>query len=262
MRLLGKVPLRQGAIDVGWLIQDPKNSIIFFPPERVSRAKAGKPHAKSAGRCPAILDVESRYFRIRCPYDMHLKFHRDDGGKPVLKNALGDQSPIRAKQLSKIVHLVPEKEWRSPDKPILQIIAPYIFLADEPVQLTQLPPVMDYLPRPIPGMVIAGRLPIDVWPRPLNWAFEWHDTKQDLVLRRGDPWFYVTCESRQPDRPFRMIEAEMTPALTAYVEKIGGTVGFVNKTFSLFNLARRIRPKTLLVPRSEASAPPQMRLRH
>lgn len=260
MEFFRNAPLRQGAIDVGWVIQDPKHSVIFFPPERVSRPKAGKPHAKSAGRCPAIVDVESRYFRIRCPYDIHLKFYRDDKGRPALKNGLGDLSPIRPKQLSSTVHLVAEKEWRAPDKPILQIVAPYIFLADEPVMMTQLPPVMDYMPRPPPGMVIAGRLPIDVWPRPLNWAFEWHDTTKDLVLRRGDPWFYVTCESNQPNRPFRILEAEMTPTLAAYMEKISGTVGFVNKTFSLFKLARRVRPKTLLVPAYEASAPPQPRL--
>ncbi len=247
MGLFSKTSTRRGVIEVGWLIQDPKHSVIFFPPERVTHRTQNQPHAKSASRCPAILDVESRYFRVRCPYDIHLRFTRDKTGKPTLKNMLGDQSPIRRKQLSRIVHLMAEAEWRSPQHPILQITAPYVFLSDAPVMMSQLPPLMEYQPNPLPGVIMSGRLPIDVWPRPLNWAFEWHDTKKDLILRRGNPWYYVTCETDQPDCPIRMVEAELTDELTAYMEKIGDTVGYVSRTFSLFKMAERMRPKRLLV---------------
>ncbi|MEO0913736.1 MAG: hypothetical protein AAFY59_12225 [Pseudomonadota bacterium] len=248
MGLFRKPEVRRGTIDVGWLMLDPKHSVIFFPPERVSRRSQQKPHAKSASRCPAILDVESRYFRIRCPYDIHLRFTRDKDGKPGLKNMLGDQSPVRKKQLSRIVHLMAEAEWRAPQHPVLQITAPYVFLADAHVMMSQLPPLMDFQPNPPPGLIMSGRLPIDIWPRPLNWAFEWHDTKKDLILRRGDPWFYVNFETDRPDSPFRMVEAELTDELAAYLEKIGDTVGYVSRTFSLFKAAERIRPKKLLVP--------------
>lgn len=37
--------------------------------------------------------------------------------------------------------------------------------------------------------MISGRFPIHIWPRHLMWTFEWHDTSQDLVLTRGQPWF-------------------------------------------------------------------------
>ena len=86
------------------------------------------------------------------------------------------------------------------------------------------------------------------WPRPLMWAFEWHDLSKDLVLSRGDPWFYVGFETVPPDRPVTLVEAELTPELREYTEQISGVVGFVNQTFSLFKTAEKRRPKSLLKP--------------
>jgi hypothetical protein len=82
------------------------------------------------------------------------------------------------------------------------------------------------------------------------WAFEWHDTAKDLVLRRGDPLFYVQFEGMDPARPMQLVEAEKTAELTAYLEKLSGVVNYVNQTFSLFKAAEAMRPKKLLVPKT------------
>jgi hypothetical protein len=81
------------------------------------------------------------------------------------------------------------------------------------------------------------------------WAFEWFDTSRELVLRRGEPWFYVRFETHDPSRPVRLIEADLTPELKQYVTGLASVTNFVNRTFSLFETAKSRRPKTLLVPK-------------
>jgi hypothetical protein len=81
------------------------------------------------------------------------------------------------------------------------------------------------------------------------WAFEWHEPAKDLVLRRGEPLFYVQFEGTDPARPVQVVEAERTAELQAYMETLSGVVNYVNQTFSLFKAAEAARPKKLLVPK-------------
>jgi hypothetical protein len=239
---------RRSTVRVGWLLTDAKGGVLYDDPERMRSPEMNRDHAKSASRCPAILNLESRYFVVKCPFTIHLGFDRDENKKPRLKNKLGEKSAVRGNKLGEIVTLVNEVEWRYPDRPTLQIKTPYLFIADEPVYATQLPPFMHYLPTPWPGTLFGGRFPAHIWPRPLMWAFEWHDVSKDLILRRGDPWFYMTFETMPADRPVSLVEAEMTPELEAYTKQISGAVNYVNQTFSLFKTAEKRRPKSLLKP--------------
>jgi hypothetical protein len=239
---------RHGTVRVGWLLAQQKAGILYDDPERIRSVEANRDHAKSASRCPAVLNLETRYFVVKCPISLQVGFARDENGKPQLKNRLGQKSPVRASKLNELVNLAPEAEWRYKDRPTIQIKTPYLFLADEPVYISQLPPFMHYLQTPWPGTLFGGRFPIHVWPRQLMWAFEWHDISKDLILRRGDPWFYVGFETIPPDRAISLVEAEMTPELEAYTEQISAAVNYVNQTFSLFKSAERRRPKTLLKP--------------
>lgn len=238
----------RGPVPVGWFLKDRKGGIVFFPPERVRSADMNKSHAKSASRCPAVINLESRYFLIRCPYDLNLGFARDKDGKAVLRNLNGDRSTIRSNKLSDKLHVTPEHEWRYPGIPTLQLSLPYVFIADEPVYMSQVSPFMHYTPNPLPGTIFGGRFPINVWPRPLMWAFEWHDTDKPLKINRGDPLFYATFETLPQDRSVSLSEVEVTPELTDYMELISGAVNYVNQTFSLFEAAEAQRPARLVQP--------------
>lgn len=242
-------PVTRGRIvDIGWTLRQTKASFIWESPRPVLNKAPRSSHSKIVSVCPAMLDHESRLIEVVYPIDARLRFQRDAQGRPVLENALGDASPIRSNHLSQMVRLLPEKEWRHPQRPIVQVITPYLFLADEPVWLTQLPPMHAYLPTPWPGLLICGRFPIDVWPRTLMWAFEWHDTTKDLVLKRGEPWFTARLETMDPSRKTRLIKTKLTPELEEYLQGLDGVSNYVRGTFSLFDVARRRRPKTLLVP--------------
>ncbi len=239
---------RSGPVQVGWFLTEQKASIIYDAPERVRSADLNRRHAKSASRCPAVINLESRYFLVRCPFDINVGFARDDKGKPILRNLSGEGSAIRASKLGDKLHLTSEVEWRHPNVPTIQLALPYCFIADEPVYLSQLSPFMHYSKRPLPGTIFGGRFPINVWPRPLMWAFEWHEPEKPIVIQRGDPLFYVTFETLPQDRGVAVVEAQVTKELTEYLEMISGAVNFVNQTFSLFEAAEARRPETLLTP--------------
>lgn len=236
-----------GPVTVGWFRASDKGAVLYDPPYRLQSRDMARTHAKSASRCPAVIQMESRYFAIPCPFDLHVGFARDKTGKAALVNRAGTASPIRTNKLNEVLVMVNEAEWRYPDRPTIQMVLPYVFIADEPVYMTQLGTFAHYRKDPLPGTIFGGRFPINLWPRPIMWAFEWHEPEKDIVLRRGEPLFYCQFEGSGPDRPVQLVEAERTPDLEAYVEAIGGAVNYVNQTFSLFKAAEALRPKRLLV---------------
>jgi hypothetical protein len=242
---------RAGPVQVGWFLTQEKGAVLYDPPERLTSRGAQKAHAKSAARCPAVVQMESRYFVVNCPFDLHIGFQRDAGGKAVLINRAGAASPIRSGKLNEVLKLVNEAEWRYADRPTLQLALPYCFIADEPVWLTQIGPFAHFRPDPLPGTIFGGRFPVHVWPRPLMWAFEWHDISKDLILRRGEPLFYCQFEAQGPDRPIQLVEAQRTPELLAYLEQLSGVVNYVNQTFGLFKAAEALRPARLLTRKDQ-----------
>lgn len=237
---------KSGPITVGWFLTTDKGAVMYDPPERIIFRQTNKTHSKSASRCPAVIQLESRYFMVKCPFDLHIGFARDDKGKPVLVNRAGTASSIRSNKLNEVLTLVSEAEWRYPDRPTIQLSLPYCFIADELVYITQLGTFAHYRKDPLPGTIFGGRFPLNVWPRPLMWAFEWHEPQKDIVLKRGEPLFYIQFEGEGPERPVQVVEAERTPELTAYMEKVSGVVNYVGQTFSLFKAAEELRPKKLL----------------
>lgn len=241
-------------IDVGWLLHTDKARFIWFEPKRIVRGDPPPRHAKSASYCPSVLEHEAKLHEVACPIDLNIGFKRDENGKPLLINLDGERAAVRSKHLNALLTLVSEREWRHPDKPILQIITPYIFLADEPVYMTQLPPFHHYNKDAWPGTLLSGRLPIHIWLRPMMWAFEWHDTTRPLRLRRGDPWFYVRFETHDPTRPVRLFEADMTPAVDEYIKGASAVSNYVTNTYALFKTAQARRPDRLLVRKPRGSA--------
>lgn len=242
-----------GPVKVGWFVSGKTPAVLFDPPERLRMVEVNREHSKSASRCPAVINMESRYFAVKCPYDINLGFKRNKEGKPDLVNLNGSKSPIRANKLGQIFHLTPEREWRYKDRPTIQMTMPYTFIADEPVYINQVEAFLHYRKEPLPGTIFGGRFPIHNWPRGLMWAFEWHDTSKPLKINRGDPLFYVMFEAIRPERPIQLVEAEQTPELKEYIDSIAGAVNYVDKTFSMFKAAERIRPEKILTPKKKGS---------
>ncbi len=233
---------------VGWLLQTERTSIIWDAPKQMRPDTAKNPIAKSVSQCPAVLDFDRRYFVINSPIDLHMRLSVTDGELNIT-NMLFDKSPIRPSALQQMVVFQPQAEWRHPDRPVLQMMTSYVFVSDDPVFINQYPPFLHYNATARPGIQINGRFPIDIWPRALQWAFEWHDMSKDLILKRGEPLFYVQFEGPDPSASVRLIEAKRTPELTSHIESITGVTEWVSQTYSLFKNARERRPARLLYPK-------------
>lgn len=236
-------------VKIGWTFENDRTSFIWSAPERLRPQGGESKHAKSLAYCPAMIDADARTFSVASPIDLDLGIKMNEGPEPLLYNAAGDASTIRANTIGKIISLVPRKEWRHPDRPVVQLITPYVFVSDDVAYITQMPPFGSYSASSWPGLVVGGRFPVHIWPRPMMWAFEWHDTSKVLTLKRGEPLFYVKFETEDPSRNLQMIEAEMTPALREYISGLTAVTNYVNRTFSLFATAKERRPKQLLVPK-------------
>lgn len=240
------------AVEIGWVLDTEKAGFIWEAPRRLSRDEPAPEHAKAVAYCPAVLDHEARLFEVPCPIDVNLGFRFDKEGRPAVVNLDGDRSAIRPRALNEMLVIVNRREWRHPDRPILQIVTPYLFVTDEPVWLTQLPPYTSYSMNQWPGVLIGGRFPIHIWLRQMMWGFEWFDTSKPLSLRRGEPWFYVRFEATDPSRPVRLVEAEWTDEMREYQKGSTAVTNYMNRTFSLFKVAEARRPKTLLKRKSRS----------
>ena len=231
----------------GWMLQKQKTSIIWDTP-RPLRIESQSNAVRSVAQCPSVLDFDKRHFVVNCPIDVHLRVSLKGGGMDVT-NLLAETSPIRSAALQQWLVFQPHEEWRHPQRPVIQMLTSYVFVSDDPLYVNQLPPFLHYQGDQRPGVQICGRFPIDIWPRALMWAFEWHDTSKDLILKRGEPLFYVRFEGPDPNASVRLIEAKKTQELEEYVESITGVTEFVTQTYSLFKTARERRPARLLYPK-------------
>ncbi|WP_229819358.1 hypothetical protein [Kordiimonas sediminis] len=239
-------------IDVGWVIKTQKTDIMWYEPEPFRQNVPVNPNAKSVQKCPSAIDFDNRHFVVKCPYDLHLRIGKTADGKPQLLNVQGNNSAVRPSVMNQIMMLHPQEEWRHPERPLLQFVTPYILVADDPVWVNQLPPYLDFLKTHRPGVMVSGRFPAHLWPRPFMWAFEWHDINSDLILRRGEPWFYLRFETEDPTMNIRMVEAEWTEEVAAFAQSILDVSNFTNRTYSLFRAAESKRPINLLKPKASS----------
>jgi hypothetical protein len=240
-------PTQSRTYTAGWLLNTEKTSIIWESPRPV-RIDSQSTDARSVAQCPSVLDFERRHFAVNCPIDLHLRLNMAGGSMDVI-NVLAEKSPIRSNALQQWIVFQPRHEWRHPQRPVLQMLTAYNFVSDDPLYINQYPPILHYSGDTRPGIQISGRFPIDIWPRALMWAFEWHDTTKDLILKRGEPLFYVRFEGPDPAAHVRLVEARKTPELESYIASITGVTEFVGQTYSLFKTARERRPARLLFPK-------------
>lgn len=234
---------------VGWTIQSEQDNVIWLPPEPFGRDDPKSSSSKSVQRCPAAIDFDARQFVINSPVDLRMGFKKQPNGSMQLQDLDGEQSALRPQGFNALVMLMPQTEWRHPKRPMIQMVAPYLFVADTPTYVVQTAPYLHYQSPAWPGCMMGGRFPIHVWPRPLSWAFEFYDIEQPLELKRGEPWFYVHFETENPAAKVRLVEQEWTDELAAYVKKITGVTNYVNQSFSLFDEAAAMRPEKLVKPK-------------
>ena len=236
--------LRPTKLDVGWFIEEPQGKFVFFEPEPLFKSRKKPLSNRAVQACPAINELERDYFVIKCPFDIQLRCSRR--GDEFDLHLVEKGTRVDEDLVARFVFLMAANLWRDKSNPVIQIKVPFFFLSDEPCYMSMIAPYMSRNMATWPGVFIGGRMPIHLWPRILNWAFEWTDLDQDLILKRGQPLCYMYFESKNLRTKPNLFELEYTKELEEFRRGISSTPKFMSNTFSLFETAAKRRPKNLL----------------
>ncbi len=231
-------------IEVGWFVDEPQAKFVFPEPVPLYRQREKPLSTRAVQACPAINELERDYFVIKNPFDIRLRCVKESDRYDL--HVVNDGTRLDFDLVSRFVHLMEPSLWRSAVAPVIQVKVPYFFLADEPCYMTMLAPYMSRCMVDWPGMFIGGRLPISIWPRTLNWAFEWTHLDKDLHLRRGHDLCYLYFESGAVRTKAALHEIEYTEELDEYRRGIASVPKYMSNTFSLFETALNRRPSQLM----------------
>jgi len=236
---------------VGWLFSEDLSAVVYYPPERL-QWPAAEARPRGAADCPAIADLGRHYYVIRSPVTLSLRCTRFVPGAEFYYDVPavdGGDKVIAGKALQRVLTVMPPAIWENPQFPTLQLNLPYVFVSDESVYVEQTPAFFSPVSSQWPLMLYGGRFPIDLWPRQLNFSFQWIDLSRPILIRRGDPLFYVRFFPSQRDRKVHLVEAERTRELENFMAAVRDVTAMVSRSFSLFPRAAELRPKRLVVPR-------------
>lgn len=233
-------------VEIGYVLYWNKTSLIVYPPEPLAWSVRPEPmpkNAKNVMRCPAVIDLLRQYFVVKAPFDINLKMTADGKLESTVPREL---STIYPEALQEVTQFDAPGIWRYPDKPVCQIDTGISFLTDTPgVYISTAMPFMHYTNWPV--LMFAGRFNIYNWPcRDLRFAFEWQEREKPLVIKRGDPWFYVSFQCDDPEAKYTLVEAERTEKLENWSKSIAGVPRFISDTRALMFLAQFRRPRKLI----------------
>lgn len=234
-----------GSCRIGFVPVNLKAATAFPLPRilRTTRSPSLGPRAVQA--CPAVNVHERRIIEILAPFSLQLRCERNARGEYDFL-LISEGTRIDRDVLSEFVSFMPREIWRDPRYPVVQISLPHRFIADDVAFLTQMPAWASAGSVAIPGGFISATYPAHLWPRDLNFAFEWMDFGSDFKMKRAQPLCYLFVEAESPSIPVELVQARFTPELKEYIDQITDVVKFTSGSFSLFDKAKKIRPATLL----------------
>lgn len=233
---------------IGWCHTSPDSSVIFEPPSRFLPAKDTSRDGKSHFSCPAVRAISEGYFVIKSPFSLQLRFRKV--GEEIHVVPIFPFTSLSERLLRDLLVLEPVDTWRSLRFPILQLPSPYLFLADTPMYIEQVHPFLSESSC-FNWRLIPGKFDIYAWQRPLNWAVEWDIDGGDLVIRTGEPLYFVRfCREdnavlKAPD----LVHMKYTEDVAERVRMAAGVTGFRRGLNGVMKKAATTRGKPLVCPR-------------
>lgn len=175
---------------------------------------------------------------VRAPFDMHVSCTPTDKGLKLdwLDNSF-ELPPYE------VFDITPRKFWRTPESPTIQWRLNNLFVADEPVWAETSAPFLHYPANRWPGVMIAGKVDIYRWTRPVQWVFEWHDYGKELHIERGEPIKYIRFHTRDINARFELVEIESTRELEQAMARCAKVVPFKKNALGFLDKALDRRPK-------------------
>jgi hypothetical protein len=227
-------------IKIGWAYVNVEGTAAYPNPERVHLQKDPSTTKRGHLSCPAVRATANGFYEIRSPFSLHLRVKKSVDLISFIP--IYPFTTVNEPKLREMFRLEPKELWRSSEIPIIQIPSPYFFVADEIVEIEQFPPVfadtttMNWRP-------ISGRFNIYGWQRPLNWAFEWDTKCGDLIVKMGEPLYYVRfydLDGRLITNP-DLVKISLTEELRARLNSSAGVTALQRGTATLIRKASEER---------------------
>lgn len=236
---------KKSAVTIGFVPAELAASVAFPVPRTLLSTRSEPLSRRAVQACPAVNTFEGRAIEILAPFSLRLRCL--PGTKGAYDFHIVESGTVPdAKVVERHVGFMSRQFWRTPDSPVIQINLPHFFVCDETCYLTQAPAWASSRRAQVPGMLISGRFPTNIWPRALNFAFEWTERDQDFIMRRGEALCYFIVETDRPDTPIRLVQAMLTSELQDYRKQIEDVVAYTSGAFNLFDEAKKVRPAKLL----------------
>lgn len=150
-------------------------------------------------RCPVWKHKANRTYVVRSPVDFSFKITKNGSeflGDP--KQELGEN------------FIYVEDGWDN-GKPVLQLGIP-IFLSwtkEKNVWIDVTP--SPYTSRNNNFVALGGQWNLSNWTRTVSFAIEVCDRNEPVIVKRGDPLYYVTFRGKDPNEAFKLVRSETIP---------------------------------------------------
>ena len=191
--------------------------------------------------------LERQLVVVPSPCALRLTLEEDADG-PAL-GVIPQGTFLQPEKIAEMLELAPPERWRHPKKPVLSLRLPFFIVTDEPnCWMSLLPPFFEAAMRRWPGAMVAGRLPLSIWPQSLSWSFEWDRPDQELHIKQGEPLAYALFEFDDPAKRPRLVEAALTEALAEYRAGMDAVHEITPDIEGIWASAAARRPARLLEP--------------
>jgi hypothetical protein len=237
-------------INVGWFLDVDEAGAMYPDPIPIAHLqKKVQRHKKSPDYCPAVQSFNRNLFVLLAPYDLTLFCNEKPDSFEFRMET--NSSSISPGSLRHVLFVTPPLEWRSPNRPVIQLRCPYVFVSDDNVTVEQTAPWLHYHQPTWPGVAIAGAFEIRNWVRPLSWAFEWYELSRPLVIRAGEPWSYVRLIPASKSI-VKLARIERTSAIADLQKQVTGITNYTSNALDLIGRVEARRPARLLPKRRSA----------
>jgi len=230
---------------IGWCLCADDARIAFDPPARYIPPKDASGKGLGFLSCPAVRSYFDGIFFVSAPFSIRLRYVKEDGFisiKPVYPF-----TSISEAKFPEFVTIEPRETWRNSHTVALQFSSPYLFFADSHATIEQFHPSLV----PTSAMnwrVIPGKFDIYSWQRPLNWAIEWDTNLGDLVIRPGEPLYFIKfLDLQNGDGTVELVECEMTQAIQERLRLSRGITGIRKGLVPLMKKAGEARASIKLI---------------
>jgi len=138
-------------------------------------------------KCPAFLEYYKNTYLIRSPIDMTITYN---------KGQLTIYPQTQKFYDAYVIHR--GHQIKETDPFLMSLNIQYLFIADKDCVVEQIPAMFHDISTKL--RLISGTFNIHKWFRPTDFAFEFINENEPIVIKRGDPLFYVKFKTPKDEK--------------------------------------------------------------